>query len=129
MPKRAARRDDQPFESLTEAWASVQALRQHLQRLEQSIAAGIATREVVVAGEDGIPRVVISADATRGRVEIFGRSGLGVPSSVEMFGLDAAHGIGAHVGVALVERGDIVAIFEAIDDEPPDLWLGDTSPA
>jgi hypothetical protein len=116
--------DDRPDQSLAALSGAIDQLRRELHELAASIALGVHTRELVVTGADGIPRIVISATDSRGSVEIFGRSGPGDLSSVELFGSDAIGGAGVHVGVALTERGDVVAICEALSGDDPLVWIG-----
>jgi hypothetical protein len=115
--------DDHPRESVPALREAVDQLRRQLHELEESIAAEVVTRSIVVADDDGLPRVVIRATGSFGNIEVFARSDLGGPSSAELFASDAADGEGPHLGVALTERGDVVAIFEALGGEAPTVWL------
>ena len=114
-------------EALGEA---VGQLRDEVRRLADSLARSVQTQEVVIAGEDGIPRAILSASNDRGTLELLTRSPtLDVELAVEIFAADGSRDTRGHVGVALMERGDVVGILELVDGEPPEFWLGDTSPA
>jgi hypothetical protein len=125
LGKKQRRRARRPFETLAAASAAIHELRRDLDDLGSRLAKEVVTQRIVVAGPDGTPRVVVRAGATIGSVAVLAFDGKRVATAVELSSEDADRGERAYSALTLVERGDVAAVLEAVDGNPPAIWLGD----
>jgi hypothetical protein len=98
-------------------------LRDALDCLTASLAVEVRTRRLVVVDQSGFERLVAEGRDNHGFLVLRGQSAAQRSTSVQLFADDPLDGEGAHVGVALGERGDIVAVLEVSDGREPTLWL------
>jgi hypothetical protein len=125
MGKKQRRRVRRPFQDLATASAAIHELRRDLDALRSNLAAEVVTRRVVVLDVHGLPRVVLRADATSGNVAVLARQGGDVVCAAELFSEDAGRGERASSSVTLVDRGNVAAVLDVVEGNPPGLWLGD----
>ncbi|MBL8777871.1 MAG: hypothetical protein JNK12_18175 [Acidimicrobiales bacterium] len=102
--------------------ASIVDLRSRLDRLRRQLGDEVHTRRLVIAEADGFARVVLSGDATFGSITVRARSVGSGTVAVDVFAADARGGDPAHVGVALIDAGDVVAAVDALAGRPAVVW-------
>jgi hypothetical protein len=93
-------------------------------RIRLSATAGEHCR-VVLLDEDGFERLHLTGRPDGGVLAIAGRSLSGEPTRVDVFAIDPEDDAGAYVGVELVDAGNTVAGFTAIEGRPPRTWTTD----
>jgi hypothetical protein len=103
--------------------AEATRLRDALDCLRASLAVEVRTRRLVVVDESGFERLVAEGAGNHGFLVLRGQAVGQGSTSVQLFADDPLDGEGVHVGVALGERGDIVAVLEVSDGREPTLWL------
>lgn len=103
--------------------SSVDALRTDLDDLRRALAAEIRTRRVVVTDGDGFARVVVSADSNSAHASVCCRTHDGESTRVELFATDPIDATAAHVGLALVQRGNIIGAVDAAGERRAWLWI------
>lgn len=125
--------------------AAVDRLREEVTRLRLQIEDEVRTRRVVVVDEtgvgrirlsadegacrvalldsDGFERMTLDADPQHGALRIAGRSDGAGPSRVDVFAVDPEDEQGVYVGVELVDLGNSVAGFTAVESRPPRTWI------
>lgn len=96
-----------------------------LARLRRTLAGEIRTRRLVVAEPDGFERVVAAATGGLGAVTVRTRTAGPGTVGVEVFAADPVGGDPAHVGVALLDDGDVVAAIDVQAGRPAMVWLAD----
>ncbi|HEX7134427.1 MAG TPA: hypothetical protein VF228_17775 [Iamia sp.] len=122
----------------------IQQLREEVAHLRRQIGDGVRTRSVVVVDRDGVERIRLSADGTGCRVallapdgferlaleegeghaalHIAGRSAGSNPARVDVFAIDPEDEQGVYIGIELIDAGDSVAGFTAIESQVPRTW-------
>lgn len=110
-------------DEVTRLAESVQMLTARIAAFETAIAACITTRRLEVVDADGVPRVVASADDRRCSLEVRTTSAPPHSTSIELVATEADLDDGAHVGLELVDSGDVVAALAVFERAPPTLWL------
>jgi hypothetical protein len=98
-------------------------LDDEVQRMQRALTEEIRTRRLVVVGDDGVPRVEITARDAFGHVTVFGRTHGTGSTCVELFANDPSDGDGAEVGLALTVGGDVVATLHVFEGRQPALWI------
>ena len=100
-----------------------------LASLRRALAAEVRTRRLVVAELDGFERVVAEATGGVGAVTVRTRAAGTGTVGVEVFAADPLGNDPAHVGVALLDGGDVVAAVDLVSGRPAMVWLaGDDKP-
>ncbi|MGQ0804125.1 MAG: hypothetical protein ACT4PI_09715 [Actinomycetota bacterium] len=116
--------------SLVDLIATVERLRTELAELRTALTTEVRTHRIVLVEDDGFERLVLETGERFGRVMLSGRPGRGRAASVELFTNDPVDDHGAHVGVALTDDENVVAVFEVVERHRPTLWLeGRDNPA
>lgn len=105
--------------------AAIGDVAARLARLRGALAGEIRTRRLVVAEPDGFERVVAEATGGLGAVLVRTRTTGPGTVGVEVFAADPVGGDPAHVGVALLDGGDVVAAIDLQAGRRPMIWLGD----
>lgn len=105
--------------------AAISDVAARLARLRGTLAGEIRTRRLVVAEPDGFERVVAEATGGLGAVLVRTRTTGPGTVGVEVFAADPVGGDPAHVGVALLDGGDVVAAIDLQAGCRPMIWLGD----
>jgi hypothetical protein len=108
---------------LDEVRARVTELDDRLGRLQAELTEEVRSRRVVVVGDDGFPRVEITARGAFGHVSVHGRTQGPSSTCVELFANDPADSDGAEVGLALSVDGDVVATLHVLQGRQPALWI------
>ena len=103
--------------------AAIGDVAARLARLRGTLAGEIRTRRLVVAEPDGFERVVAEATGGVGAVTVRTRTTGPGTVGVEVFAADPAGGDPAHVGVALLDGGDVVAAIDLQSGRPAMVWL------
>lgn len=101
----------------------VEALRAELAALRVQLAEEVRTHRIVLVEEDGFERLVLAADDRGGEVALYGRATDGRVTCVELFANNPIDDHGAHVGVALTDHDEVVAVLEVVERARPTLWL------
>jgi hypothetical protein len=104
----------------------VDSLRADLEAHRTAVRAELSTRRLVIRSPDGFPRIVLVAEGESGHVVLHARS-TGPVTGAELFVHDASADGTASAGVALTDRGDVVASFDLVAEEGVDLWIDETS--
>lgn len=104
--------------------AAIGDVAARLARLRGALAGEIRTRRLVVAEPDGFERVVAEATGGLGAVLVRTRTTGPGTVGVEVFAADPVGGDPAHVGVALLDGGDVVAAIDLQAGRRPMIWLG-----
>lgn len=94
-----------------------------LARLRRTLAGEVRTRRLVVAEADGFERVVADATGGVGAVTVRTRTHGPGTVGVEVFAADPVGDDPAHVGVALLDGGDVVAAVDLASGRPAMVWL------
>jgi hypothetical protein len=76
----------------------------------------------VVVEDDGFERIVLGAHDRFGHITVLSRTSPGASTLAELFADDAVEAEGAHVGMALTDRGDVVASLDVTHDQAPRWW-------
>jgi hypothetical protein len=125
MPDREATGPEQPdamVATVLELVERVGALATELAELRTSMAREIRSRRVVVVEADGFERIVLGAREQYGHVAVLSRAPTGASTSAELFAHDPVDADGANVGVALTDRGEVVATLDVTHDHAPRWW-------
>lgn len=107
---------------------SLADLRAQLERVRAQLGAEVRTGRLVIIEGDGFERMVLDAAGHFGGVTVRARSRSNGTVAVEVFAADAHEGDRAHVGLALVDDGDVVAAVDVQSGRPAMVWTpgGDT---
>jgi hypothetical protein len=99
---------------LDELGRQVAILRDELDALRVELAHELRTQRVTVVDDDGFERITLRSHGHHGQVGVHGRGDPGRSTTVELFANDPTDGDGAHVGLALSDGGDVLAVFDVL---------------
>jgi hypothetical protein len=124
--------------------ADIERLREEVARLRSQIEDEVRTRRIVVVDNagverirlstegdgcgvrlltvDGFERLTLESDPEHGAHHTSGRSDGTGPTRVDVFAVDPEDGAGAYVGVELIDAGNSVAGFTAVESRKPRTW-------
>lgn len=126
MPDHAGHRPDSAHDHLDARLATLEAavaeIRSRLARLRHHLGEEVRTRRLVVTEADGFERVVLEGNRSYGAVTVRARSAGPGTVAVDIFAADALDGDPAHIGVALIDAGDVVAAVDAFAGRPAVVW-------
>lgn len=107
---------------LTALEDGVAEVRSQLGRLRRQLGEEVLTRRLVVAESDGFERVILEGSTSFGAVTVRARSAGSGTVAVDLFAADSRDGEPAHIGVALIDAGDVVAAVDALSGRPAVVW-------
>lgn len=107
---------------LADLEASVADVRARLRRLHRQLGDEVRTRRLVIEEADGFERVVLEGNASFGAVTVRARTTAPGTVAVDLFAADGRDGEPAHIGVALVDGGDVVAAVDVLSGRPAVVW-------
>jgi hypothetical protein len=126
MPDPAGHRPDSPDDHLNARLdaleATVAEVRSRLARLHRQLDDEVRTQRLVVTEADGFERVVLEGNRCYGAVTVRARTAGPGTVAVDIFAADALDGDPAHIGVALIDAGDVVAAVDAFAGRPAVVW-------
>ena len=102
--------------------AAIGEVAARLARLRHTLAGEVRTRRIVVTEPDGFERIVAEATGGVGAVTVRTRTITAGTVGVEVFAADPVGGDPAHVGVALLDGGDVVAAIDLQAGRPAMVW-------
>jgi hypothetical protein len=111
-----------PSERLDQLEQALDDLRARLERIRAHLGAEIRTGRLVIVEGDGFERVVLDAGGHHGAVTVRARTSSTRSVAVEVVAADARDGDRAHVGVALLDAGDVVAAVDVQSGRPAMIW-------
>ena len=114
--------DDHLSARLATLEATVAEVRARLRRLHRQLGDEVRTRRLVIDEADGFERVVLEGNASFGAVTVRARSAGPGTVAVDVFAADGRDGEPAHIGVALIDAGDVVAAVDALAGRPAVIW-------
>lgn len=97
-------------------------LRARLDRIQAQLGTEVRTGRLVIVEADGFERVVADGGGHFGALTVQARPRTGGSVAIEVFAADARDGDRAHVGVALVDGGDVVAAVDVQSGRPAMIW-------
>lgn len=101
----------------------VRSLREELAELRRSLADEVRTRRLVVEEGDGFERCILAPAEDHATLLLRARSEPGATSGVELCVHDACEGDGPIVGMALLDEGNVVGVFDVVSGRQPTLWI------
>lgn len=101
-------------------------LRARLERIGTQLGAEVRTGRLVIVEGDGFERVIVDGAGHFGALTLQARPQAAGSVAVEVFAADAHDGDLAHVGVALVDAGDVVAAVDVQSGRPAMIWTPTT---
>jgi len=106
-------------------------LRTRLDRIHAQLGSEVRTGRLVIVEGDGFERVVLDGAGHFGALTLRARSRTDGSVAVEVFAADAHEGDRAHVGLALLDGGDVVAAVDVQSGGPAMIWTpgADDSPS
>lgn len=107
---------------LTALEATVVEVRARLRRLHGQLDHEVRTRRVVIVEHDGFERAVLEAERSFGALTVRARSASPGTVAVELFAADARDGEPAHLGIALLDAGDVVAAVDVLAGREAMVW-------
>lgn len=108
------------LEGLEQSFARVSAA---LDELRERFATEIRTHRVVIVEHDGFERVVLDGAGRFGHLTVQARGDRQGSVAVEVFAADAVDGDPSHVGLALIDDGDVVAAVDVQAGHPAIVWV------
>lgn len=103
----------------------VRSLHDELSALRDALATEVRTRRIVVVEADGFERCIVDAAGTHAVITLAGRSEPGLSTAMDFYVDDAMDGDGPSVGLALIDRGNVVASFGLVSPQSPRVWIDD----
>ena len=97
-------------------------LRAGLDDLRSHLRAEVRTRRVTVVEHDGFERLVLDSAGHFGHLTVQARGSTRGSVAVEVFAADPVDGDAAHVGLALIIEGDVVAAVDVQQGRPAMVW-------
>lgn len=97
-------------------------LRAQVERIRAQLGAEVRTGRLVVVEADGFERVVVDGAGHFGALTLRARGQDDGSVAVEVFAADAHEGDRAHVGLALLDGGDVVAAVDVQSGRPAMIW-------
>lgn len=93
-----------------------------LERIRAQLGTEVRTGRLVIVEADGFERTVLDAAGHFGGVTVRARSHRAGEVAGEVFAADAHDGDRAHVGLALLDDGDVVAAVDVQSGRPAVIW-------
>ncbi len=122
MPDHAGHRPDSAHDHLDARLATLEAtvaeIRSRLARLRRHLGEEVRTHRLVVTEADGFERVIVEGASSYGAVTVRARSAGPGTVAVDIFAADGRDGDHAHIGVALIDAGDVIAAVDALAGRP-----------
>lgn len=113
---------DGTAERLDRLEVALDDVRARLERIRAQLGSEVRTERLVILEGDGFERMVLDAAGHFGGMTVRARGRSAGTVAVEVFAADAHDGDRAHVGLALLDDGEVVAAVDVQSGRPAAIW-------